>query len=175
MYTRIVFIPLFLALLNACGSNSDAGSGTGGTGGSSPIKLLAANDGVNGTEVWKTDASAAGTMLVQDINNTGDSSPSGFTEFQGAHYFSAVDGVNGVELWKSDGTAAGTSLVKDINSTGSSNPQNLMVLNGALYFSADDGQNGIELWKTDGTADGTKYKHFHYLERKFRAVRTYRF
>lgn len=88
-------------------------------------------------------------MLVQDINNTGDSSPNGFTELQGAYYFSADDGVNGSELWKTDGTAAGTSLVKDINNGGGSNPRNFTVLNGALYFCADDGQNGIEF--VDGT------------------------
>src|SRR5438876_382162 len=30
--------------------------------------LFAANDGVNGFELWKSDGSAAGTTLVKDIN-----------------------------------------------------------------------------------------------------------
>ena len=30
---------------------------------------FAANDGIRGTELWQTDGSAAGTVLVKDINS----------------------------------------------------------------------------------------------------------
>jgi ELWxxDGT repeat protein len=69
-----------------------------------------------GIELWKSDGTTAGTVLVKDINpGSSDSSPASLTNFNGTLYFRANDGVNGYELWKSDGTAAGTVLVKDIN------------------------------------------------------------
>lgn len=92
--------------------------------------------------------------LVKDINTVPyaphDSSPSGFTEFNGAVYFSASSAPGEVGLWRTDGTAAGTQLVK----AGLSCEQ-FLVSGGVLYFVADDGTRGDELWKSDGTAAGT--------------------
>jgi len=111
--------------------------------------------------LWKSDGTAAGTVLVKDINpgvNSGLRSYDGnFTNVNGTVYFAADDGTNGYELWKSDGTAAGTVLVKDINpGTGSlSSLPDIENVNGTLYFPADDGTNGYELWKSDGTTAGT--------------------
>src|SRR5439155_5431040 len=70
----------------------------------------------NGRELWKSDGTAAGTVLVKDINpGPGDSSPDGLTNVNGTLFFAAFDPTTGRELWKSDGTAAGTVLVGDIN------------------------------------------------------------
>ncbi|MCA9179762.1 MAG: hypothetical protein KDB14_35140, partial [Planctomycetales bacterium] len=115
------------------------------------------SDGVSGRELWKSDGTAAGTVLVMDISaGTGSSSPRYFANVNGTLFFNAHDGVSGYELWKSDGTAAGTVLVKDISAgPWHSNPESLTNVNGTLYFSADDGVNGRELWKSDGTAAGT--------------------
>ena len=75
------------------------------------------NDGVNGTELWKTDGTPEGTIMVRDINPTNDtySRPGNYTVFNNTLYFQADDGVNGAELWKTNGTEASTVLVKDIN------------------------------------------------------------
>ena len=83
-----------------------------------------ANDGTNGQELWKSDGTANGTMMVKDINNgSGGSDPSHLTAVGNTLYFRANDGTNGYELWKSDGTANGTMMVKDINNgSGSSYP-----------------------------------------------------
>ncbi len=119
---------------------------------------FAADDGTgSGTELWKSDGTTAGTVMVKDIQpGSGSSNPGGFVEFQGQLFFRADDGTNGMELWKSDGTAAGTVMVKDVNvGANPSNPSNLTVLGSALMFSADDGAVGAELWKTDGTTAGT--------------------
>ena len=111
----------------------------------------------NGNELWKSDGTAAGTVLVKDINpgNLG-SNPDDLVVIGSTLFFTADDGTNGVELWMSNGTAAGTVMVKDIRTgSASSAPDDLVVVGSTLFFSADDGTNGAELWKSDGTAAGT--------------------
>lgn len=112
-----------------------------------------------GTELWKTDGTVAGTVMVKDINlgtQNGLLSTATLTPMGDYLYFPGNDGVNGSELWRSDGTALGTTLVFDINTgSGSSLPSYLTVMNNVLYFQASNGagtgQNGEELWKYDGT------------------------
>ena len=133
-----------------------------------------ADDGVNGRELWKSDGTEAGTVIVKDIHaGTYQYTPSGGGSAQtrpnsshpgllkvlnGQLFFVANDGTHGAELWKSDGTEAGTALVKDIRAgtTGAFNSSSLLVVaNGMLLFSANDGVVGDELWKSDGTEAGT--------------------
>jgi trimeric autotransporter adhesin len=118
---------------------------------------FAANDGTNGYELWKSNGTAAGTVLVKNINpGINNSYPDSFTNVNGTLYFRANDGTNGEELWKSDGTAAGTVLVKNINpGINNSDPGYFTNVNGTLYFTANDGANGRELWKSNGTTAGT--------------------
>ncbi len=120
-------------------------------------------EGGGDRELWRTDGTTAGTVLVKDINSeshpdggTSSSSPSELTAVGSTLYFSADDGSNGTELWKSDGTSSGTVMVKNIRSgSGSGNPQRLTAVGSTLYFRAYDSSNGTELWKTDGTSNGT--------------------
>ncbi len=118
-----------------------------------------ANDGVNGVELWRSDGTASGTVMVKDINATApgaSSSPSGLTVFADSLVFSANDGVNGVELWRSDGTPAGTTMVRDIDPGPShGSPYGFFPHGGALYFTATQALSGFELWRTDGTGPGT--------------------
>ena len=110
-----------------------------------------------GYELWKSNGTVAGTVLVKDINPAaGSSNPGGFKKLNNAIYFSAYDGVNGNELWKTDGTAVGTVMVKDIYpGAEGSRVVNLTRVKGTLYFQAFDPVYGYELWKTDGTEAGT--------------------
>jgi ELWxxDGT repeat protein len=124
----------------------------------------ASDDGVHGTELWRSDGKPEGTYMVKDINpGSVSSQPSEMTVFDGKLYFRASDGNNahGTELWCTDGTEAGTHMVKDISpGNGNSDPSGFTVVNGVLYFSASDGttssSHGTELWRTDGTEAGTK-------------------
>ena len=112
----------------------------------------------SGAELWQTDGTRAGTVLVKDIMpGLIGSNPTNFTAIdQTTCLFSARDALAGTELWKTDGTAAGTVLVKDINpGTSDANPGNLVAINGIVYFTATEPTGGTELWRSDGTADGT--------------------
>ncbi|PXY42230.1 hypothetical protein DMB65_03085 [Flavobacterium cheongpyeongense] len=122
-----------------------------------------ATNGTNGVELWKSDGTDDGTVMVKDINTTtsaaSNSNAANFTAFNNQIYFTASNGTtaNGSELWKTDGTSAGTVMVKDINAgTANSNPQLFTIINPTtMLFSATDGVGGVELWKTDGTESGT--------------------
>ncbi|MEQ1745708.1 MAG: ELWxxDGT repeat protein, partial [Saprospiraceae bacterium] len=121
------------------------------------IILFSANDGTNGSELWKSDGTAAGTSMVKDINPSGNSSPNNFVVMGGFVYFTANDGTIGGALWRSNGTLAGTTLVKDINPATSSSSfiSQLTAIGTKLYFRGDDGTNGEEPWISDGTTGGT--------------------
>jgi len=122
--------------------------------------FFAANDGVHGFELWKTDGTELGTTMVKDIAPAGaSSSPRALVNVNGTLFFQANDGTNGRELWKSDGTPGGTVLVKDIRpGSGASRPNDISKMenvDGVLYFMANDGTYGYELWRSDGTPSGT--------------------
>jgi ELWxxDGT repeat protein len=112
----------------------------------------------SGAELWVSDGTNAGTMMVKDINIGSGSGvvTANFILLNNKLYFNGNDGAAGEELWESDGTAAGTVMVKDIwaGATGSY-PTQLAVHSGKLYFRASDGTNGYEPWMSDGTATGT--------------------
>ncbi len=114
---------------------------------------FAATD-VFGSELWATDGSEAGTVLVKDISpGPTSSSPNGFTALpSGVVVFEA-----GGEPWRSDGTAAGTFSLGDLRpGPATSNPSEFTAFGGAVYFFANDGTHGVELWRTDGTVAGTQ-------------------
>jgi len=119
--------------------------------------FFTAKNSSNGTELWKSDGTQAGTTMIKDIYTGGSSSsPNFLTSINGTVYFSANDGVNGNELWRSDGTAEGTYIVKNITAGSSSTTfSDFTVVNNTLFFVANNGSNGAELWKSDGTATGT--------------------
>jgi ELWxxDGT repeat protein len=115
-----------------------------------------------GGELWKSNGTDAGTMMVKDIRpGVGVSSNCSQLVAVGSTLFvQANDGVNGRALWKSDGTGPGTVMVADINPGGDAFVPNafdgvVVATDDTLFFIADDGTHGNELWKSDGTGPGT--------------------
>ena len=106
-----------------------------------------------GTELWSTDGTAAGTLLVKDIYPGANSSQIREFRSTGSHlFFSACDGSSGCEPWVSDGTPAGTKRVADIAPGGalSSDPVMLAAApGGRMYMSASHPLRGHELWLAD--------------------------
>lgn len=129
-----------------------------------------AADLTNGAELWRTDGTANGTILIKDINpGKPGSYPQALAEVNGKLLFRATDATMGYELWVTDGTTNGTQLLKDFDNSGSNgfhtiyseirhrlNEVNISyVKDNVYYFGADDKVHGLELWRTDGTTAGT--------------------
>ncbi|MFD2565890.1 T9SS type A sorting domain-containing protein [Pseudotenacibaculum haliotis] len=116
-----------------------------------------------GMELYKTDGTDVGTVLVKDVrtgssngmdSNTNDREI--FAEYNGELYFRGNTDTS-IQLWKTNGTEAGTVAVKDFGSGNSPNyiqkgETSTMGLefDNALFFIMNN-----ELWKTDGTEAGT--------------------
>ena len=100
-----------------------------------------------GNELWKSDGTKDGTIIVNDYNPGLESSyPRQLTILENKLYYIA----NGI-LWKNDGTEAGTTAleVPTISLDG------LIVIDGILYFRCETDTHGLELWRSDGTETGT--------------------
>ncbi|VXB34371.1 conserved hypothetical protein [Flavobacterium sp. 9AF] len=115
--------------------------------------FFVAKDNTNGLELWKTDGTNAGTLMVKDItpgNNNSSWSPGGLTAFNNQLYFNKNDGANGSQIWKTDGTENGTIMITTptVNNIFSNE---LFVSQGFLFFSSYTSNNttGIELWMLD--------------------------
>lgn len=124
----------------------------------------------HGRELWKSDGTAVGTVLVRDIyaGPNQSSNPYALTAFAGRLFFSAHDPLSGgAGLWASDGTAAGTRRVTDLHpgafpesayssEAGFLDTRTLVVAGRRAYFTAYDAETGWELWTSDGTVTGTR-------------------
>ncbi|MFP2927485.1 ELWxxDGT repeat protein, partial [Pyxidicoccus sp. 3LG] len=117
-------------------------------------------DAAHGLEVWKTDGTPEGTVLVEDIApGRNDAWPMEYVAVNGVVLFWARTGdwSSPARLWRTDGTPEGTFPIQNFSvySHGEGGPTSLTVVGDVAYFSAWDARYGQELWRTDGTASGT--------------------
>jgi uncharacterized repeat protein (TIGR01451 family) len=108
------------------------------------IAYFSANTTASGNELWKSDGTSNGTVMIADINPGVDSSSSrNFIEFNNDVYFTAED-ASGSMFWKYETLTDSLSVIKELDV---SNP---VVFNGLIYFDA-----GNAFWQSDGTDVGT--------------------
>ncbi|MDZ4806473.1 MAG: T9SS type A sorting domain-containing protein [Candidatus Eisenbacteria bacterium] len=127
---------------------------------------FAAIDGAFGRELWKSDGTAVGTVMVKDIftgsGNFGNSNPAGLANVNGKLFFRAASsGSSGTQPWTSDGTMMGTVQVGVMNpGGGSSQANNFTKVGSNIFLTGTDGVNGIELWviadDVSGVEDGVE-------------------
>lgn len=114
---------------------------------------------MHGFELWKTDVSSDGTVLIKDIEEGPSGSfPGSLTALNGRLVFRASSNQVGGddELWVSDGTVQGTTIVADIHpGIDDGGVQSFLspVLNGKVYFTGFTDRPA--LWTSDGTLEGT--------------------
>lgn len=191
MYRMVVFVVILAVVSGSLAGAQPAGepylvkdvqTNLGhGTGAAGDPRFLGINNNAiyfaadtlgSGWELWKTDGTAGGCAMVQDICP----GPGGafYYSYSLSSYLGSPNGTTAIfnpytdhgpcRLWACSGGQASelanitaypnscaTSLKQNLTGPGVSGP----VLNGFLYFFADDGVHGIELWRTDGTAERT--------------------
>lgn len=129
------------------------------------VALFFAEDEAHGRELWRSDGTESGTLLLRDlVPGPEGSGPHGWGQLGGNRYFLVcrnysprVPGRCGDQrgLWRTDGTPAGTVRVRRLEVwPGQVVP--FAGFRGRLYFAANDGVSGLELWRSDGTEAGTE-------------------
>lgn len=101
-----------------------------------------------GAELWRSDGTPEGTILLKDIAPGAEGSdPQELTVYVEAVFFTAYDPAHGRELWVTNGTPLGTYRVKDIEpGAGSASPADLVWHGDSVYFTAAG-----TIWRTKGT------------------------
>jgi len=123
--------------------------------------FFTAGDGVHGTEMWSSDGTAEGTVMVEDVAPGAESPTFGGSARVASDLYFVVSAPSR-QLWKTGGTPQGTALVRDFGSAATSRDRTLYTPTGLtgvgrrLFFRLDDGAHGQELWLSDGTSDGTR-------------------
>lgn len=164
-----LYLTLFIFAINAIGYSqcsvlknfNNSNYGYSGTEVLNDKMIFKHRDNISGEELWSSDGTTAGTVLIKDIypGFTG-SSLKMMGLLNNNYYFFANDGVNGNELWKTDGTTKGTMLVKNFASGAlgvvGAESCNGKVIGNQLFFVVALANNQWNLWKTDGTDAGTE-------------------
>ncbi|HDZ00778.1 MAG TPA: hypothetical protein ENH52_04870, partial [Nitrospirae bacterium] len=99
----LLLFVLLMALIFAACQGGHTGEEGGAASGEQGFYYFEGSNGADSWEPWISNGTAAGTVMISDINPEGGSYPWDFLRINPL-YFSADDGTNGRELWISDRT-----------------------------------------------------------------------
>jgi ELWxxDGT repeat protein len=111
------------------------------------LLYFVARNTANGTELWSSNGTVAGEVLLEVDPGPGNATPVMLTPAGGQLFFRAFDGTD-TALWKTNGTPQGTVKVVTIQSI-----ENLTGLNDLVLFQGFT--DATRLWRSDGTPEGT--------------------
>lgn len=113
--------------------------------------FVAAEDANNGIELWKTDGTEDGTVMVKDINSmeSSSSAPETLISYKGNILFTAFTEDTGREWWISDGTETETRLIKDITEDNYDGAplSPAIISENSIYFPGYNHKTGREIWQ----------------------------
>jgi ELWxxDGT repeat protein len=101
---------------------------------------FAADDGMQGNQLWSSDGTSSGTAMVADINGNQSANPSNLTMVDGVLDFAAYSAGHGYQLWSTNGTTAGTLRASNLVGNMNVSPTNFVVLGTTLFFTTNNGQ-----------------------------------
>ncbi|MEM6779858.1 MAG: hypothetical protein AAF670_19545, partial [Planctomycetota bacterium] len=115
----------------------------------STLYFVAADSASGDTELWKSDGSEAGTVVVFDAPD-GSLFPNELAPLDDDLIFvSGASSPGGRQLWKTSISTGVTELIQDIAASS-------LIRDGEqVFFTGIDSATGSELWVTDATAIGT--------------------
>lgn len=110
-------------------------------------------DTFSGCELWVTDGTDAGTMLVADLGGKYSSTPSYLASLGDYIYFIAQDS-DYIKLYRTDGTTAGTHATAPASTTHNNAfdwgyDHTLHLYNNKLWTKANFTNTGMELWSIE--------------------------
>ncbi len=109
-----------------------------------------------GWELWKSDGTTAGTVLVANLATGNESSfPSNYVGMDNRLYFMTY--ISRWGLWSTDGTSAGTTFITDLDTSSDRDPAipfEMVAIGSTLYFTRTTAL-GRELWSYS-TATGVQ-------------------
>ena len=120
-----------------------------------PLTDFTADDGVHGRELWRTDGTFKGTLLVRDvIPGANRNGPTDLAAVGNTLFFNVPGDNATTTLWRTDGTKKGTYPLP----AGPYLITNPVAFGKTLYYAGRpqaDSYDTAEIWRSDGTPAGT--------------------
>lgn len=120
--------------------------------------LFSATDREHGNELWFSDGTEQGTLLLADIApGSEDATPGDLAAVGDRAFFTARNVAAGRELWMTSGPSGSTEMVMDLvpGPAGSDPKDPVAAGSGQMLFTANDGAHERGLWVTRGTPETT--------------------
>ncbi len=118
-----------------------------------------ADESTHGAELWRTDGTATGTELFEEIRAGATGSwPYLLAASASQIFFVADDGSQGDTLWRTDGTTAGTYALPSVFAL-TTTARGALLPDGTFVVASFPPSGSYEVWHTDGTLAGTSLLH----------------